>query len=230
MTIRYTAGLAAQRSQLQTRLAQGMPRRGWKVGINVPEVQHKLGLSHALVGWLDGDRFFADGDTLPLAPGSALQAEPELCLRLCRPLAPQSSLEVARSALDAIAPALEIVDYAQPRGSLDDIISHSMFHSACVLGTFHPLAPETSLDIAEHVKFRAGDVHAEPARRDLVPHDPAQLLLQVAARLAEYGEELRAGDLIFSGSFTARALPLVAGAEISAQLGGFGTVRCQIAR
>lgn len=229
MSIPYAAGLAAQRAHFQARLAQGMPRRGWKVGINVPEVQQRLGLSHALVGWLDGDRFFADGDTLALAPGSLLQAEPELCLRLGRTLAPDSSIEAAHAALDALAPALEIVDYARAKASLDDIVGHSMFHSACVLGSFRPLAPGASLDIADQVQFRVGATASEPARRDLVPHSAAQLLLQVAARLAECGEQLLAGDLVYSGSFTARALPLIPGAEVSAQLGPFGTVRCRIA-
>jgi hypothetical protein len=34
----YAAGLAAQIALLRSRLDAGMPRLGWKVGINVPEV------------------------------------------------------------------------------------------------------------------------------------------------------------------------------------------------
>lgn len=30
-----------------------MQRTGRKVGINVPEVQRKLGISHPLIGWLN---------------------------------------------------------------------------------------------------------------------------------------------------------------------------------
>jgi 2-oxo-3-hexenedioate decarboxylase len=229
MTTAYSDAMTTQLSRLHARLAAGMPRAGWKVGINVPEVQQQLGLSHALIGWLDGQQLHSAGATLSFAPGQLLHAEPELCLRLGANVEPGSDTAEALAAVDSIAPALEIVDYQRPRGSLSDIVSHAMFHHACVLGEFLPYTKGASLDIASGVRFRVGEREAEAARSDLVPSGVALLVLQVSTLLAEVGEQLLAGDLIMSGSFCARALPLVPGAEVRAQLSQFGSVHCHVA-
>ena len=220
--------MSVQLAVLRARLAQGMPRRGWKVGINVPEVQRQLGLAHALVGWLDGDRVLADGAQIGAPTGSLLHVEPELCLRLGRGVAADADPALALAAIDAVAPALEIVDYAKAKGSLAEIIGHSMFHHACVLGAFVAPPAAGSLAIASEVRLRLGALEAEPARPDLVPASAAALVLQVAARLEECGEALLPGDLILSGAFLARALPLSNGAAVRAELGGFGAVGCRL--
>lgn len=226
---RYAIALAAQLAVLRARVAAGMPRRGWKVGINVPEIQAKLGLEHSLVGWLDGDRVFPNSATIPLPSGSLFHVEPELCLRLAEGVAADADLAAARAAVDAIAPALEIVDYAKPARSLDAIIEHSMFHSACVLGEWHAVPSTGAIDIAKQVRLRAGTRESEPARVDLVPENVGEIVLLVARVLGSAGERLVAGDLILSGSFTAKALPLEPRNTAIAELGRFGTVSCTLA-
>jgi 2-keto-4-pentenoate hydratase len=229
MTKPYSAALAAQLDMLRARIAAGMPRRGWKVGINVPEVQTALGIPHALVGWLDGDRVSTSGSTFPATPGSRLHVEPELCLRLAAPVAASADKAEARAAIEAIAPALEIVDYAKPATGLNDIVQHSMFHAGWVLGAWQPVKLQDATDIAGEVRLRVGAREAEPARSDLVPLDLAEIVLLVARALAEFGEGIVAGDVILSGSFTARALPMNPGETAIAALGPFGTVSCTAA-
>jgi 2-keto-4-pentenoate hydratase len=221
--------MTEQVAAMRARLAAGMPRRGWKVGINVPEVQRKLGLAHALVGWLDGDRILPSGAALAIPANSRLHVEPELCLRLAAPVAHGADHTAARAAVEAIAPALEIVDYAEPAASLTDVVRGSMFHSACVLGEWRAPPSQGGLAIASRVRLRVGARESEPARDDLVPRDAAELVLLVASVLAEAGERLLAGDLILSGSFTARALPLGPGQTAVAELGDFGRVTCTAA-
>lgn len=65
--------------------AAGMPRRGWKVAINVPEVLKLLDLPHSGVGWLDGDHVPASGDVFTSPPNAQLLIEPEMrsTSRLC---------------------------------------------------------------------------------------------------------------------------------------------------
>jgi 2-keto-4-pentenoate hydratase len=227
MIERYASALTAQVAAMRARLAEGMPRRGWKVGINVPEIQVKLGLEHSLVGWLDGDRILPSGAMIPLPPGSLYHVEPELCLRLANSVDVDTDLTTARAAVDAIAAALEIVDYAKPAKSLADIIRHSMFHAACVLGEWHAAPEQGTIDIADHVRLHVGARQCEAARKDLVPEDVGQIVVFVARVLAGSGERLLAGDMILSGSFTAKALPLEAGQAASAELGGFGSVDCR---
>ena len=217
-------GFAQQLALLRERMAAGMPRLGWKVGINVPEVQRKLGLSQPLVGWLDGERLFPSGSTLPISQHSKLHVEPELCLRIARPVTATSSLDEALAAVDAIAPALELVDYARPAANLTEVVRGSMFHSATVLGAWRP--PVADLDIAARVTLRVDTQEAEAARHDLVPARLADLVLLVARLLAHGAEQLLPGDHILSGSFTAKALPLCAGQTAEAVLGELGVVRC----
>jgi len=224
MTLPYASSLTEQFDLLRARLDAGMPRCGWKVGINVPEVQRKLGLSRALVGWLDGDRVFSSGSAIAIPPGSKIHVEPELCLRMAAPAHANTDRASASAAVDAIAPALELVDYSKPAATLDDIVRGSMFHSACVLGEWKP--SQARLDIADRVSLRVGALESEPARADLVPTDLADLVLLVAALLDESGQQLLPGDLILSGSFTARPLPLRAGQTATAELGPFGPVSC----
>jgi 2-keto-4-pentenoate hydratase len=226
MTTPYVAGFAAQLDAMRGRIAAGMPRRGWKVGINVPEIQAKLGVEHSLVGWLDGDKILRSGAKLPIPPGSLFHVEPELCLRLEESVDAGVDLVTARVAVDAVAPALEIVDYAKPANTLTDIVRHSMFHVACALGDWRPVPPHGRIDIAHEVLLRVGSRESEPARADLVPADVGEIVLLVASVLHELGERLLPGDLILSGSFTARALPLAASQTAVATLGDLGVVRC----
>jgi 2-keto-4-pentenoate hydratase len=220
--------LADQLQLLEARLAGGMPRLGWKVGINVPEVQKQLGLTHALVGWLDGARRFASGDSVPVPASAKLHAEVELCVRMAHALAADADRDAALAAVDAVAPALELVDYAIPVQGLADVVRSSMFHFGTVLGSWQPARADIA--IASAVSLRVDEVHAAPARAELVPGHLGEFVLFVAQQLAAAGMQLQAGDHIMSGCFVAKALALRAGQVAEAQLGPFGSVSCYAVR
>jgi len=224
----YLGAFRSQIATLRSRLAAGMPRRGWKVGVNVPEVQAKLGLPHALVGWLDGDHVFANAAAIAAPTASLLHVEPELCLRMAAAVPVDSDTETAGRLVAALAPALELVDYAKPTGGLDDLIRHSMFHFGCVLGDWRPAPQDRRIAIAACVRVRAGERESVATRTDLVPARLGDIVLRVDALLREVGESLQPGDLILSGSFTERALPIAAGQSAAAELGDFGKVRCSL--
>ncbi|MDB4988295.1 MAG: hypothetical protein JWN04_3473, partial [Myxococcaceae bacterium] len=116
------------------RQIQGMPRFGWKVGINVPEVQRKMGLSHSLVGFLDGERVFASDAAIHIPNGTRLHLEPELCLTLARSVDADAGVQLARAAISLVQPAFELVDYSKPTNGLDELAAHAMFHHGVILG------------------------------------------------------------------------------------------------
>jgi 2-keto-4-pentenoate hydratase len=216
--------MTEQLQRLDARLIAGMPRLGWKVGINVPEVQRQVGLTHALVGWLDGERCYASSASVPLSASAKVHAEVELCVRLGRALDAHADRSAACAAVDAIAPAIELVDYAIPAQDLAGVVRSSMFHFGTVLGSWQP--PRADIAIAADVALRVERVHAAPAREELVPAHLGDLVLFVAQQLAAAGRELQPGDLILSGCFVAKALPLRAGQTAEAHLGDFGSVSC----
>ena len=46
----FAPGMKLQLQQLAAAQAEGMPRRGWKIGINVPEILKQLSLPHPGLG------------------------------------------------------------------------------------------------------------------------------------------------------------------------------------
>lgn len=218
-------GLAAQLAALERALASGMPRAGWKIGLNVPEVQRRFGLGGALVGWLDGRRVVASGSRWEVRAGSRLHVEAELALRLGAPVRAGAPAEEARRAILEVAPALELVDYALPRSGLEAIVAHSMFHAGTVLGLPSPAA-EALLDPAHPRVLVGGELRVTP-QAGWVPADLGAAVSLVARRLAEIGQALRPGDLVLSGSYTP-PLPLAAGDTVLADFGALGSVAVEL--
>ena len=47
--------MARQLERFREAIAAGMPRVGWKIGINDPAAQERIGLSAPIVGWIARD-------------------------------------------------------------------------------------------------------------------------------------------------------------------------------
>lgn len=225
---KFRPGMARQIERLQQALARGMPRRGWKIGINVPEVLGRLDLPHPGVGWLDGRRVFSGGAELESQSGKRLHAEPELAIRLARTVPPGCSSPAARDCIGAVHPALEIVDYAKPGAGLDDVVAHCMFHDATVLAQPASLAAARELGPPWPI-LRVGTRSSNGPRADLVPSDLGKLVAFVADYLAVFGQSLQSDDLLLSGSYTVKAMALGPGDEASADFGPLGTVSVSVA-
>jgi 2-keto-4-pentenoate hydratase len=220
--------MALQLARFREALADGMPRRGWKIGINVPEMLRLLDLPHPGVGWLDGLRVFSAGTELKRPPDARLRVEPEVALSLSKVVPPGCSAETARECIATVHPALEIVNYARPSSGLDDVVAHCMFHDATILGP--PASLEAAHDLgAELPILRVGSQFSDPPRRDLVPADLGQLVVFVAGYLAAFGQSLEPDDLLLSGSYTAKALAIEAGEEAVAEFGPLGIVSASVA-
>lgn len=224
---RFAPAMARQLERFGEALAEGMPRRGWKVGINVPEMLRQLDLPHPGVGWLDGRRVYPAGAELHPDSDARLHVEPEVAIVLSRAVSSRFSAEAARDCIAAVHPALEIVDYGKPSSGLEDVIAHCMFHDATILG------PRASLEAARDLGhglpiLRVGTRSCEPPRSDLVPSDLGELVAFVAGFLAAFGQSLEPGDTVLSGSYVARAPAIAAGEEAVAGFGPLGTVSATV--
>jgi 2-keto-4-pentenoate hydratase len=225
---RFAPGMALQLERLREALAGGMPRRGWKVGINVPEVLGRLDLPHPGVAWLDGRRVFPTGAELELRREARLHVEPEVAIRLSEAIPPRCSASIARARIASLHPALEIVDYGKPGSGFDEVVAHCMFHHATILGAPAPLEALRDLG-GRWPDLRVGLDRAAAPRSDLVAPDFGDLIAFVADYLAAFGESLEPGDLVLSGSYLAKAAPLEPGEDAVADFGDLGTVSVRLA-
>jgi 2-keto-4-pentenoate hydratase len=212
-------GMARQLSALRAALAAGMPRAGWKIGLNSRAAQARLGVPGPCVGWLHGGRILPSGSTYLPPTGAKLHVEAEVCVRVGRAVRAGTPAAEARAAIADVAPALEIVDHARSWDGLEAIVAHSTFHEATVRGASVPLRAWPELGVEVPRLFVDGMLRAEP-HADLVPADLGKLVAFVAGFLAPFGESLAAGDLILSGAYT-DPVPLRPRSMVVA---GFGTL------
>jgi 2-oxo-hept-3-ene-1,7-dioate hydratase len=195
-------------------LLAGMPRLGWKVGFNDPRMLERLGLPAPVVGWLDGTRALASGDTYVIRPGSRIAIEAEVAVRAG-----------GGGAVAAVAPAFELVNFSLPASSLEGMLEHDLFHDAVVLG--REALPVPIADDTWPIVRRNGE---EVARRDaaVLVLQPARALRDVAAALARYGEHVETGDWLILGSLTP-PVAVYAGDRVEADFGPLGRVAVTIA-
>jgi len=178
-----------------------MPRAGWKICVNDPRAQARLGLRAPFVGWMNGARVVASGASYATPPGARIACEPEIAIRVGRTGNP-SSLDGARAAIAMLAPALEVVDYTGVPLTLDAIVTSASFHDGVVLGDRRPPTATPTLT-ADCPRVTRNGERVGPADPALVPADLATVVHHVAACLGRYGEELRAGDWILCGACAA---------------------------
>ncbi|HEY2385548.1 MAG TPA: hypothetical protein VGK30_01185 [Candidatus Binatia bacterium] len=216
---------SALRRQLRRRhaaRAAGMPRAGWKICVNDPRAQARLGLGEPFVGWLNGARVVAAGGTYAVPHGARLMCEPEIAIRIGR------ADGATPPAIAALAPAFEVVDYGRLSPELGVVVETSSFHDGMVLGAERPPSAMPVLSAECPVLLRNGTPGGVPDPA-LVPADLVAIVRLVAAALAPYGEELREGDWILSGACAA-PMPARPGDVLSADFGPLGVVAVTIRR
>jgi len=215
---RVAAGMRKQLEARRDRLQAGAASIGWKIGLNVPSVQRRLGLDRPVVGHLTTATLVRPGDSHSLAGGTNIGVEPEIAIEVGEDVAGDGGRDAARGAIAALGPALEVVDVDRPFDDVETIVAENVFHRAVALGE------PTGLSLAgveAVVLVNGAEAHrldAEQAAGDL-----ADAVTVIAQRLAACGERLRAGDRIIAGSLTP-AVPVAAGDSVALDLGDLGRI------
>jgi 2-keto-4-pentenoate hydratase len=220
-------GMRRQLEKFHEALRAGMPRVGWKIGVNDARARERLGLPSMVVGWLDGRRILIDGDAYRTPAGSRPRLEAEVAVRLARDLAGGVTAGAAADAIAGVAPAFEFVDAAKPLVPIDEMLANDILHEATLFGEEHPVRV-VDLDTRGLPQVTVNGVLRAEGIGGRVPDDPGEIVAFVAAYLARYGEQLQAGDRIICGTYI-DPFDLVAGDEIAGDFGSLGTIRTRIA-
>ena len=216
------SGLEAQAGALRRRVEAGDALLGWKVGLNAAPVQAALGLDGVVVGFLTTATSLEAGVAHSLAGASNPGIEPELAIRFGADLPADPSPEQLAAGIDAVAPALELVDLDRPLDDLHAILADNVFHRGVLLGDFDGARAGGGLNgLAVAVRRsgeEAGSVSAAESYGDV-----AETLRVVSRRLALMGESLRAGQFVIAGSLTP-IVPVAPSDEVRADFGPLGTL------
>jgi len=197
---RIVRGMTTQLAQRRKRLDAGDRPLGWKVGFGAPAIMERLRISGPLVGFLMANARVGSGGTASLAGWRQPVAEPEVAVHIGHDVPAGADQATAAAAIAGISPIIELADLDAPPDDPERILAGNIYQRHVVLDGTVPARPGASPDgltcrvIRRGVETaRTGDPQANTGQWiDIVRH--------VAEVLAAFGERLRAGEIIITGS------------------------------
>jgi len=207
------AAYRIQHELIALRLGRGERLVGCKLGFTSKAKMAQMGVSEIIVGQLTDAMQVADGSDVQLARFIHPRIEPEVAFRLGR----DPGGDIA-DCVDAVAPALEIIDsrYRDFRFSLPDVIADNTSAAGFVIGTWQPVT-----DVADRtVRLVVDGSDAEIGSTAAILGHPLRALEELVELAAKYDIALRAGDVVLAGAATA-AVPFGA-SRVEAHVDGLG--------
>ncbi len=224
-------GYSIQREWVKLELADGRRIRGRKIGLTSRAMQLSSQIDEPDYAPLMDDMFFEAGGDIPFERFIAPRVEVELAFILGKPLkGPGVSIFDVLSATDYVTPAIEIIDSrieqfdreTRVMRKVFDTISDFAANAGIVLGG-RPVRPmDVDLRWVGALLHKNGVIEETGLAAGVLNH-PATGVAWLANKIAPYGEQLNAGDVVLAGSFT-RPTPAVAGDTFHADYGALGSV------
>ncbi|MFT4009202.1 MAG: fumarylacetoacetate hydrolase family protein [Nocardioidaceae bacterium] len=216
------AAYEVQRELVGLRLARGERVVGSKLGLTSKAKWEQMGVNEVIAGVLTDEMAIAD--EFDLSRFIHPKAEPEVAFRLAADLDPADANADIVAAIDAVAPALEIIDsrYRDFKFTVTDVIADNTSAAGYVIGPWSPLpADHTELDDLAVELVLDGDVVQKGSTADILgsPTDALRALVPLAAR---HRIALRAGDVVLAGAATAAVL--LGEQQVEARVAGLGRV------
>jgi 2-oxo-hept-3-ene-1,7-dioate hydratase len=177
------------------------------------------------------DMVFENGAVVPKGRFIQPRVEAEIAFVMKRDLkGPDATSTSVIAATDHVVASLEILDTRIMRvdpetkatRTIVDTIADNAANAGIVLGTARHNPDAFDLRWVGAILKRNGEVE-ETGLGAGVLDDPASGIAWLANRLSQYGDHLRAGDVVLSGSFI-RAVEAPEGCSFEADFGGFGRV------
>jgi len=185
-------------------LHSGAGRIGWKIGLNVPAVQDKLGIDRSVVGHLTTATLLGADGAHSLAGAQKPMAEPEIAIQV----GPDGTIA-------GLAPAIEVADIDRSLDDVGQIVAANVFHRAVAIG------PSVQLSSAEGIEALLTLNGEQVGSADAHATDLGAIITLVDDTLRAAGESLEAGDRIIAGSLTQPA-PVEPGDTATVDLGPIG--------
>jgi 2-oxo-3-hexenedioate decarboxylase len=217
-------GHAAQAADRATRLAAGERVVGAKLGLTSAPKQQTMGVHQPIVGFLTDAMCDVDPTTL-----AQPRVEPEIAFRLGADLSREVAVEEVGDVVDAVAPALEVLDsrWTGYRFRLADVLADNTSAAGFVVGDWVPLHDVPDLRDAEARWLVDGEVVATTTPAAILG-DPRLAVVHLSRHLAEQGETLPAGSVVLAGAMT-DAVPVEGHARFEVEVAGLGGASLTVA-
>ena len=236
LTARYPEITNEEAYQIQIagmnmRLADGHALVGKKIGLTSKAMQAALGVFEPDYGYITDRLMVLEGEELSLSDVIAPKVEAEIAFVLKEDLTgPGVTLAQVLKATAGVMPAFEIIDTRIKDWKIkiqDTIADCASIGRIVVTGSLIPI--ETfDLRYLGLVLEKNGEIVNTAAGAAVLGH-PGNAVVWLANKLAQYGTQLKAGEIIMSGSLTA-ACPVAAGDNLRATFDRLGTVGVRFIR
>ena len=217
-----------QLSRWREHLARGEQPLGWKVGFGAPAAMEKLGITAPLIGFLTDRALVSSGVTLSLANWKKPLAEPEIAVHMGSDLPAGANRDAVKRAIRGIGPAIELADLNRPPDDVEQILAGNIYQRNVILGPCDTSRAGGALNGLTGRILRNGTEVARTSDPQANTGDLIDIVRHVADVLAAFGERLRAGHAIITGSIVP-PLWVEAGEEVVFQLDPLGQISIRFA-
>ena len=191
-----------QAASVARRIERHEFQTGIKMGFTSLAKMEQMGVNDMIWGRLTDDMMITEGGITDMSRYIHPRVEPEVAFLLGEDLAGDLSIPEAMAAVEAVAPALEVIDsrYENFKFSLADVIADNTSAAGYVLGNW--MSPEVSLENLGIIMSINGRMR-QCGSTSAILGSPYRSLVH-AARLADLaGEPLEAGWIVLAGAATA---------------------------
>ena len=214
---RVRRGMERQLEQRRRAIADGARPIGWKLGLGTPAAMEQHGTAGPLVGYLT-DRGLREPDgEIAIGAWTKPVAEPEIAVHVAADVPPDGDRDAVARAIGGLGVAIELVDFGDAQLEVEDILAGDIFHRHVVLGP--AVAGVAPGDLRGELSHRAGSAPVEEPLA--LVGDPVAALAHLASHLAAFGETVRAGSVLITGSIVP-ALAVAPGERLGYRLAPLG--------
>jgi len=223
--LRLDEAYRVQLGVLGRALQGGETHAGWKIGLSAEAIRAMYNVKDPAFGYLLASRHFPSGHSFRGADMRKPAIEAELCFTFKQDVrGPGVTREQILLALDAVAPAFEIVDLRGnmaadlPLGVADNVAQWAYVTAVQV----QPYPRHLELGEVTVTVTRNGETVMQGRGVEVIDNQLASLAW-LANQLAAYGAWLTAGQCVMTGSFT-KPLPVTPGERWEASFSSVGSV------
>lgn len=216
-----------QRASIARRLARGERRIGLKMGFTSRAKMVQMGVDDMIWGRLTDHMLVDDGASVAMDRFIHPRVEPEIAFLVGRPLSAKASMIEVQAAVEAVAPAMEIIDsrYRNFKFSLSDVVADNASSSALVIGAWRSATHDiANLGMVMHYDGTPVQIGSSAA---ILGH-PLRALVAAARLAGEAGEALQPGDIVLAGAAT-NAEALRPGVEVRLEVQNLGITEFGVA-